>query len=255
MYLSVDGKYFVHHQELEKTTERQDRITVYELKETDIEITFPSNKRTEEKKKIEKIDTDMPKTFPVYPFRNFSNNKNIQSMKKIFISYSRKDVGYKDELKNHLNMLRIFDIADNWSCDQITIEKWHDRIQKELEESDLIIYMLSANFFSSSYILDEEVKKGLYLANDNDSTKKILCVIVSDFVDLNDLKKVLENNNMPKAAALQLSEYQYLPYGKTDNKVTSNDEEKIISLKRYRNMNNIEEALTQITKKVLEVLS
>jgi hypothetical protein len=49
MYLSVDGKYFVHHRH---------------------------------------------QTLPVYPFKNFSNNKNIKGMKKIFILYSNNDVKY-----------------------------------------------------------------------------------------------------------------------------------------------------------------
>jgi hypothetical protein len=42
----------------------------------------------------------------------------------------------------------------------INIGKWHDQIQKELEEIDFIIFMLSANFFSSNYFLENEVKRG-----------------------------------------------------------------------------------------------
>jgi internalin A len=171
--------------------------------------------------------------------------------KKIFISYSRKDVEYKDELKKHLNMLKTFDIADNWSCDEITISKWHEQLQKELKESDLIIYMLSANFLVSGYILDQEVKKGMYLIG-QDPNKKVLCVIVSDFVGLDDLKS-FSNKNLDdlQKAVLQLSDWQYLPYSKIVNNVTGNIEEKIIPLKRYQ---NIEEALTQIVTKVLDVL-
>jgi hypothetical protein len=176
----------------------------------------------------------------------------ITKSKKVFISYSRKDVAYKDELKQHLNMLKMFDIADNWSCEQITIGKWHEQIQKELEESDLIIYMLSANFFSSEYIIDEEVKKGMYLIG-QDPNKKALCVIVSDFVGLQRLGSFsqIENLDDLQKTVLQLSDWQYLPYGKIANSVTGNVEEKIIPLKRYQ---YIDEALAQITEKILEVL-
>jgi hypothetical protein len=82
-----------------------------------------------------------------------------------------------------------------------------------------------------------------------DLKKKILNVIVSDFVDLNLLKDVLNKNNLQNSA-IQLVDWQYLPYGKVVNSVTGNVEEKIIPLKRHP---SIEEALAQITEKVLKI--
>ena len=171
--------------------------------------------------------------------------------KKIFISYSRKDVEYKDELRKHLNMLNIFDIADNWSCEDINPGKWHDQIQQALAESDLIIYMLSANFFTSHYILEHEVKEGMKQVANN-KNKQILCVIVSDFVGLDKIGEYLKTNGiLTQETVLKLNTYQYLPYGKIENSITKNIEEKIIPLKRYP---YIEKAYAQITKKILEFL-
>jgi len=172
---------------------------------------------------------------------------------KIFISYSRKDVDFKDELKKHLNILSQFDITDNWSCEEITLGNWNEQIQKELDESNIIIYMLSANFFSSSYILEKEVQN---VMNEKRDKKSILCIIVSDFVDLSKIENCLKGWQISdkQKAILMLKEFQYQPYGKAYNQVTKQNEEKIISLKQFSNNGDIETALKQITEKILSIL-
>ena len=237
LYISTNGNCFLRHRIIETMKEYQDKITVY-----------PINVNTKE------IDEDNPTTDNILNYIRFTNNKKVKEMKKkIFISYSRKDVDYKNELRNHLNMLKISDIADNWSCEDISIEKWHEEIQKELQESDLIIYMLSANFFSSHYILENEVKEGIKQVSE-DKSKKLLCVIVSDFIGLDKLKEFSKNNpfNDTLEAITKLSDWQYLPYGKTENKVTGNSEEKIIPLKRHP---YIDEAYKQITEKISQLFN
>lgn len=179
--------------------------------------------------------------------------QNEQKIPKVFISYSRKDVDFKDELKKHLNILSQFNITDNWSCEDIKIGNWNDQIQKELDESNVIIYMLSANFFSSSYILEKEVQSVMDGKRDK---KSILCVIVSDFVDLDKIESHLQNWKISdkQSAILMLKDFQYLPYGKEFNQVTRQNEEKIIPLKQFSNNSNIETALKQIVEKVLNIL-
>jgi len=173
--------------------------------------------------------------------------------KKIFISYSRKDVDFKNELKKHLNILSQFDIIDNWSCDDIKIGNWDNQIQKELDESNVIIYMLSANFFSSSYILEKEVRN---VMNKKRDKKSILCVIVSDFIDLDKIENYLKNWQISdkQKAVLMLKDFQYLPYGKEFNQITKQNEEKLTSLKNFSNNGDIETALKQISEKVLDIL-
>jgi len=173
-------------------------------------------------------------------------------MKKIFISYSRKDVDYKNELKKHLAPLKTFEIADTWTCEDISIRRWHEQIQQELNDSDLIVYMLSTNFFFSRYILEEEVKKEIESVERNPN-KKILCVIVNNFVGLDKLKSGFQpgeqsEQSILQEAILQLDKRQYLPYGMTINKMTGNIEEKIVPLRYYP---RLDEALTQITGKIL----
>ena len=81
------------------------------------------------------------------------------------------------DLKKHLSIIERYGLIKAWSCDKIVAGKWNDQIQKELEESDIIIYMVSADFMDSDYIMIEEVKKGIELVNKNPE-KKIICVLV-----------------------------------------------------------------------------
>jgi internalin A len=225
----------VHHQSLEKTTEN--KIMAYPLDEH------------------KQLCFDKARELSCVLYKNFTNNKRIESMKKIFISYSRKDLDFKNELKKHLNMLHQFDVADNWSCEEITIGKWDSQIQKELQEADLIIYMLSANFFSSKYILEQEVQVAMERLDAEQKTK-MLCVVVSEFVGLDKLKEALEHRSKTalQDAILALAAHQYLPYGEVLNRATNNREERIVSLKEHSNKNTLEQALTQITEKILALM-
>lgn len=179
----------------------------------------------------------------------------MKQKKKIFISYSRKDVDYKDELKKHLSILTQVDIVDTWSCEQIMIGKWDIQIQKQLKESDLIIYMLSANFFTSPYILEQEVRKVMEYGPKQD----VLCVIVSSFVDLNKIEDYISSSLLTlsdkQKVILALKEFQYLPYGKIKNPITGQREETIVPLKDYAGQtdSSIEQAFSQISNKVIEL--
>lgn len=235
MYISLGGTYFSRYKDIQEAGKDTTTIIARAL--------LPETR---------KIDEHTHKVYPISIYKNFTDNQHITNMKKIFISYSRKDVEYKDELKKHLDLLRTFEIADAWSCEEITIGKWDEQIQKELEESDLIIYMLSAGFFSSKYILEKEVQKGIDSLLGKPG-KKALCVVVSAFAGLDKLKAAVnERESSPlQDAVFQLAEMQYLPYCKVKNEVSGNMEEKIVPLKKYP---DIDDALAQICEKVLEVL-
>lgn len=231
MYISLDQKNYVNYKELWSIDSQH--IQSYTL----------SPKGNLDKQNI--------KTLLTSRFKNLVNNPKLKTMKKIFISYSRKDFDYKEELKNHLNILKRFDVADNWSCEQITIGKWDEQIQKELEDSDLIIFMLSANFFNSQYILDKEVRTGIEQVANNPE-KKIVSVIVSDFAELDKFKSLLDENDLTdtQKAILTLGDWQFLAYSNVINRVTGNTEERIIPLKRHPHP---EQAFAQITEKILDI--
>lgn len=232
LYLSTDGNYFVHYNTLNNPKKTQESIVSYELPEEENDL-----------------DKTNPRTQRSYKYRNFTDNENIKKMKKIFISYSREDVDYKNELRKHLNMLKRFDVADNWSCEDITIGKWHDQIQKELEESDLVIFMLSINFFNSQYILEQEVVNTMN-AIANGSDKKVYSIIVSDFPGLENFDT--EGLDETQKSILKLGDYQYGMYAQEKSVVTGNTKERIISLKEASNRGIIDTQLTKIVTKIMK---
>ena len=247
MYLSVDGKHFICHFDLENSGKGNNDSQAKLFVENTLAVYTKTLQPT-------------LKTQTVNLYKNFTNNQNISKMKKIFISYSREDVYYKDELKKYLELLNLFGIADHWSCERITIDTWHDQIQTELKESDLIIYMLSINFLSSKYILNKEVMEGLRQIKEENPNKKALCIIVRDFPSLQSFADTKNKDELsPVAQAiLELSDWQYLPYvrekvGEGTGKLQT--KECIIPLERYEyDGRTLSQAYSQITDKILEWL-
>lgn len=83
-------------------------------------------------------------------------------MANVFFSYSHKDEQMRNELENHLAVLK----RDG------TIETWHDRrilagadldqeIDSKLEQAEIILLLVSANFLSSEYCYQREMTRAL----------------------------------------------------------------------------------------------
>lgn len=194
------------------------------------------------------------KYYKLYDFKKYLKNKN-NSMKKVFISYSRQNLQFKDNLKTHLSILERYGLLKAWSCEEIVAGKWNQQIQKELEESDIIIYMVSADFMSSDYIMNDEVKKGIELVRKNPE-KKIICVLVgvcqwnkwSVFEEIHIESKGLDD----KYSTMDLSQFQFLPYHQYKNDQGVSIREEIVALEKWGRYpyDVINEAYNQIVSKV-----
>ncbi len=81
---------------------------------------------------------------------------------KIFISYSHKDEDWKDRVASHLGVLRdqgILEIRDDW---EIRLgEEWHPEIEEALNTSDVGLLLVSQHFLTSSFILNQEIRRML----------------------------------------------------------------------------------------------
>ncbi|MDR3217672.1 MAG: toll/interleukin-1 receptor domain-containing protein [Dysgonamonadaceae bacterium] len=233
MYLSVDNKWFVKYETIHKLPESQ---------LTEIATNFEN---------CEKTGGYNQKELRLSNFKNYTFNKHIFGMKKIFISYSRKDVGYKNLLRDRLSMLQRFNIAKTWACEDLTDSLWDEKIQKELNDSHLVIFMLSPNFFAGEYIVNKEVIP--VLKKFSEGKQKIMCVKVSEFGAEDEIDKFFKDKNLNYIT----SDFQYFPYGKIDNRITGQFEERIVPLDQYRQMcgyGSIEPALKQIVDKIIEAL-
>ncbi len=176
----------------------------------------------------------------------------INQKSKIFLNYSNKDIDYKEGLVNALQVYNGIEIVHKWSCEDITEYTWNNEMQKEFVESDICIFMLSANYFRYKYILERVVP--LFKTNN----RIYICVIVKEFGDLENINKSIltllgstsENNKV-------YSEFEYFPYDLVRNNLTKTNERKLIPLANYENLtgNDISSAYNIISQKIIGVLS
>ncbi|UCH93596.1 MAG: TIR domain-containing protein [Candidatus Aminicenantes bacterium] len=79
-------------------------------------------------------------------------------MSKVFISYSHKDEKWKDSLVKQLEVLKLHGEIDTWDDRQIQAgADWYGEIKKVLNDADAAVLMISADFLTSGFILNEEV--------------------------------------------------------------------------------------------------
>jgi len=146
LYISVDGKSFVHHQELEGIENYQSNIAVYTFKPDTPELDAVSHH-----------------TKPVYLYKNFSNNKQFQNVKKIFISYSKEDKAEMHEFLKHTVTLQEQGlIAKPWTDEWIAFGKeWDEEIKHRIEECDIMVCLVSVDFLNTEYIRKIELKEAV----------------------------------------------------------------------------------------------
>lgn len=78
----------------------------------------------------------------------------------VFISYSHKDESWKDRLVSHLGVLQHESILDMWDDRRIVAgEDWYQEIQDAIDAASAAILLVSADFLTSKFILDEEVPR------------------------------------------------------------------------------------------------
>lgn len=128
-------------------------------------------------------------------------------MKKIFISYSKFDEKYKDELKSHLRTLQRRDLIETF--DDRDIEsggKFDPIIKQKIRECDIFICLISVNFLNVDYIIDQEIPLAIA------EGKTILPIVIKpcDWYDIpilseiNEGEKLGNTNAFNKAKALTL---------------------------------------------------
>ena len=79
-------------------------------------------------------------------------------MSKIFISYSHKDEDWKDRLQEQLEVLALEGYFSVWDDRQIEPgDDWFAEIERELNQADVAVMLISASFLRSSFIRTEEI--------------------------------------------------------------------------------------------------
>lgn len=87
---------------------------------------------------------------------------------KIFYCYSHKDEDLRDRLEIHLKMLERQNLIKNWHDRRIVSGKnWANEISKKLEDSDIVLLLLSPDFLASDYCYEIEMKKAMEMHDSN----------------------------------------------------------------------------------------
>jgi hypothetical protein len=83
---------------------------------------------------------------------------------KIFCSYSHKDERFRDQLETQISPLRRNGLIQLWHDGKVYPgQSWEDAIHENLLSSDLILFLISPNFFSSDYCYEKELHMALKL--------------------------------------------------------------------------------------------
>jgi tetratricopeptide (TPR) repeat protein len=86
----------------------------------------------------------------------------IERPLKLFISYAHEDETLLKELVKHLSQLQRDGLIENWHDREITAgAEWAGKIDEHLEAADIVLLLVSADFLSSRYCYDVEMKRAL----------------------------------------------------------------------------------------------
>jgi len=119
---------------------------------------------------------------------------------KFFYSYCRADKNDRRELEIHLSLLVTNGIIEQWYDQEIIAgQVWKAEILKSLEESDIVVFLITPNWLSSKACI-EEWKKAEEFAG-NQPNKKLIPIISKecawrDFGSMSDLQ-VLPSEALP----------------------------------------------------------
>jgi formylglycine-generating enzyme required for sulfatase activity len=81
---------------------------------------------------------------------------------KVFIIYAHEDAPVRDRLRSHLHVQVENGSIDLWADYEIKPgEDWDQKITEKLNQSDLLILLLSADFFTSEYLRKKELPDAL----------------------------------------------------------------------------------------------
>ena len=120
---------------------------------------------------------------------------------KVFFSYSHKDTEIMNQLAVHLAPLKRLEKIETWSDKAIQAgDEWDESIKNNLRNSDIILFLVSADFIASSYIWEKEIPLAMELKNNlSERVKRVIPIYLRPFdftgLDFSDLEMVPKNES------------------------------------------------------------
>jgi internalin A len=98
---------------------------------------------------------------------------------QLFYSYSHEDESLRNKLEIHLKILQRRGLIETWNDRKIEAgDDWRLQIDKNLENADIILLLVSANFFASDYAYEKEM--GRALERQRNGEARVIPIIVRD---------------------------------------------------------------------------
>lgn len=135
------------------------------------------------KKEIEKVVGEELETYKVSELLSGVDlprykEKDLRPL-NLFYSYSHIDESYRKELKTHLSLLQRQGIIQGWNDREIEAgEGWREEITERLENADIILLLISANFIDSDFCYDVEMKRAMERHKKGEA--RVIPVIIRD---------------------------------------------------------------------------
>lgn len=138
-------------------------------------------------------------SIPIYTFQNFTQ-RNLKRVKKVVISYSKRDLKLVNKFKDYLVPLHQNGLIESpWYCtDLIAGQEWNEEIKQKFSEADIVFFMISENLMVTRYVLDNEIKDAIDRW-ERDKSIKIVPII-------------LEPYNFARNGPYNLARFTALPY-------------------------------------------
>ncbi|TAE86412.1 MAG: TIR domain-containing protein [Bacteroidetes bacterium] len=176
IWVSIDGKFYANYSNLSKAIgEGMFQVKVQ---------TFDG------------ADKIQHKIVSVFDYNKYLPTNKQGKMKKIFISYSKDDLKLVNKFIEHLSALKQDGKVATWYCTELKAgSDWNEEIQEQLDQSDMVCFMISPNFMKTPYIQEYEVAKA-FKRKENDKDFKIVPIIL-DFC-----RWTTEKNNLGTYTAL-----------------------------------------------------
>ena len=96
---------------------------------------------------------------------------------KVFVSYSHKDEAFREELDDHLSLLKRQGKIDAWNDRAIEAgSEWQEAIEQNLKEAQIILLLISAKFIASDFCYCKELTQAM--ARHSDGTACVIPIIL-----------------------------------------------------------------------------
>lgn len=158
-------------------------------------------------------------------------------VKKVFLSYSHQNTAWLCRLRTHLAGLRRAKEIETWDDKEILPgDLWDTSIKKSLDEADVFILLLSADFIASEYIWKEELRTAFKKFKERKAT---VIPILFEPLDLGSIPDISSDN---ENKSFKISDFEIIP---------KNADERLQPVSLWQNK---EEALAKVAERIRAVI-